>query len=288
MKSTLAIVPLIMTAFGMAGLAAEPPSRAQLVAEVESVQPGTPFRVGLLMTLRESWHTYWRNPGDAGMAPVLEWQLPPGFSAGPLLWPAPEEFDEPPLLTFGYRRQVLLYREIRPPADLAVGGTCTVGVQAAWLVCAGECVPQTDHLQLTLPVRAAAPAPAGVYREQFARAREETPAVDPAWRFDVRVEATALWLCVTPPPGTPPAAVMHSVFFPEQQNLVAYDRQSWQRSAEQYQVCLRRTTVAGPLPARLRGALVLPRGDLATAKALEVDTALPASAAAQPEQGGGE
>ena len=61
-----------------------------LVSDTDAVAPGTPFRVGLHFRLAPGWHTYWRNPGDAGVAPELDLALPQGATAGPIAWPAPQ------------------------------------------------------------------------------------------------------------------------------------------------------------------------------------------------------
>ncbi|HET7903523.1 MAG TPA: protein-disulfide reductase DsbD domain-containing protein, partial [Candidatus Eisenbacteria bacterium] len=38
-----------------------------LLSEESAVATGRPFTVGVRMKIREGWHTYWRNPGDAGL-----------------------------------------------------------------------------------------------------------------------------------------------------------------------------------------------------------------------------
>ena len=58
-------------------------AKVALVAEGESIRPGQPFRVGLQMKIDSGWHTYWKNPGDAGLPTRLTWTLPEGFAAGP-------------------------------------------------------------------------------------------------------------------------------------------------------------------------------------------------------------
>ena len=40
------------------------------------------------------WHGYWLNPGDAGLPMDVKWQLPTGFSAGPLRYPVPTRLDD--------------------------------------------------------------------------------------------------------------------------------------------------------------------------------------------------
>ena len=51
---------------------------AALVSDTDTVAPGTPFRIGLRLRLAPGWHTYWQNPGDAGVPPQLDLDLPPG------------------------------------------------------------------------------------------------------------------------------------------------------------------------------------------------------------------
>ena len=63
--------------------------KAELLAEPLAIAPGQPFTVGIKLTMKEHWHTYWRNPGDSGEPTRVTWKLPQGFAAGELQWPAP-------------------------------------------------------------------------------------------------------------------------------------------------------------------------------------------------------
>ena len=81
---------------------------ATLVTESDTVAPGKPVRVALRLRLAPGWHTYWRNPGDAGVAPDLSFTLPPGVTAGPVAWPAPHLETEGPLATYAYTGELLL------------------------------------------------------------------------------------------------------------------------------------------------------------------------------------
>ena len=64
--------------------------RAQLQAYApQGVRAGQPLWLGLQLQHQPGWHTYWRNPGDSGLATQLQWQLPPGMSAGDTVWPTP-------------------------------------------------------------------------------------------------------------------------------------------------------------------------------------------------------
>src|SRR6516165_2097524 len=87
---------------------------ASLVSEVDAVTPGRPFRVGLRLQLAPGWHTYWQNPGDAGVPPELALELPGGVTAGPIAWPAPQHIPEGPLMTYAYTGEVLLPVTLTP------------------------------------------------------------------------------------------------------------------------------------------------------------------------------
>ncbi len=157
--------------------AAEPdvPSEAALISEASGVVAGKPFTVALRLTMAEGWHTYWRNPGDAGAPAFVDWQLPEGFASGPLQWPRPERFVSGPLMSFGYGGEVMLLTEITPPASLAPGSHARIVADAEWLVCREICIPQTATLTLDLPVVATPPPIDAQTAQPFRAARAALP-----------------------------------------------------------------------------------------------------------------
>ena len=152
-----------------------PRATASLVAEADAVEPGQPFRVGLRLRLAPGWHTYWRNPGDAGAASEVALRLPEGAAAGPVEWPAPERIAYGPLVNFGYTGEVLLPLMVTPPADLAPGGRFAVEAEATWLVCEQLCIPEEGRFRLQLPVAAASPRPDAALAPLFAAAEAAAP-----------------------------------------------------------------------------------------------------------------
>ncbi|MGE0667574.1 MAG: protein-disulfide reductase DsbD family protein [Sphingomonadales bacterium] len=126
-------------------------AQAELVAEVAQAAPGEPFQVALKLTPREHWHTYWRNPGDSGLATSLEWTLPPGFAASGIDWPVPKALPFGPLTNYGYDAEHWLLVTVTPPADLPQGEV-TLRTRADWLVCEEICIPEGADLELKLPV----------------------------------------------------------------------------------------------------------------------------------------
>ena len=151
--------------------------KAQLLANTTAVQPGKAFEVGVLFTIGKGWHIYWQDPGDAGLATSVDWQLPEGFKAGPLRWPHPETFQQPgDIVGYGYEGSVLLVASVTPPKDLPADGDVTIGAEAAWLGCEKVCVPGSQELSAALPVSASA-APAN--KELFAEWEAKMPPLAP-------------------------------------------------------------------------------------------------------------
>jgi thiol:disulfide interchange protein DsbD len=166
--------------------AVSPHARVSLVSDTDAVSPGTPFRIGLLLRLAPGWHTYWQNPGDAGVAPELDLKLPPGVKAGPIAWPAPRRVAEGPLMTYAYTGEVLLPLTVTPASG---SGDTTIAADARWLVCNQICVPEQAHFTLDLPAGHAAPsAQAGL----FATADRTTPRPSP-WTAHIATDGT-LWV----------------------------------------------------------------------------------------------
>lgn len=155
--------------------AAAEPVRAELVAEETSIQPGRSFWVGVELTMEKGWDTYYINPGDSGFPTQVNWDLPEGFTAGPLEWPYPETFEMDSLVAFGYTDSVLLMSEITPPSNLSADEPITLEADVNWLACKEACVPGSAHLTLSLPVSDAAPVADAAVATLFADARAALP-----------------------------------------------------------------------------------------------------------------
>ena len=162
-------LPLLLLVLALAASHASAQSaplvRAQLLADTNAIVPGQPFQAGLLLEMADGWHTYWEYSGDAGLPTTIQWQLPKGFTAGPINWPVPEAKLEPgDIQTYAYGGRVLLLTTITPPAG--VSGNFTLKAKADWLVCKETCIPGGAELELTLPVSAnSSPANAALFEE---------------------------------------------------------------------------------------------------------------------------
>ncbi|MFN6955994.1 MAG: protein-disulfide reductase DsbD domain-containing protein, partial [Acetobacteraceae bacterium] len=119
-----------------------PRASVVLTADHEAVAPGQTIRLLLRVRMADGWHTYWRNPGDAGGPPEIAWTLPEGAAAGPLLFPAPHRIPYPPLLNYGYTGAVAFPVSVTVPRGLPPGEVFTLEAEARWLICADICIPE--------------------------------------------------------------------------------------------------------------------------------------------------
>ncbi len=119
-----------------------PQTKVILISDSSTVKPGSEFWIGIQFQLEPGWHTYWTNPGDSGEPVKIEWSLPAGWSAGPIVWPAPHRMTNPAGVDFGYDNQVTLLTKMKvgPQAKTGVGNY--VLANARWLVCKEMCVSQ--------------------------------------------------------------------------------------------------------------------------------------------------
>jgi thiol:disulfide interchange protein len=130
---------------------------SELVAQEAGIAPGGTVYVALRQKIIPGWHTYWRNPGDAGEATRIAWTLPVGWTAGDMVWPTPRTARLGPLLDYAYEGEVLIPVPITAPADAQVGTTISLNAAVSYLVCEQVCVPEDAKLTLLLPVVAGAP-----------------------------------------------------------------------------------------------------------------------------------
>lgn len=128
--------------------------RAELVAYApQGIANNQTLSLGLVLQHQPHWHTYWKNPGDSGLATALTWTLPKGMAASEPQWPTPTRIRIGRLANFGYENTVLLPVPVDVTSGFAAaaqGGDTTIRLQASWLVCRQECIPQEGEFALTL------------------------------------------------------------------------------------------------------------------------------------------
>src|ERR1700733_3099575 len=125
----------LAAAFGVRGAAVPHHVDASLVAGDATAAGASAIWVGLKLRHDAGWHTYWKNPGDAGMPTKISWTLPEGWTAGGINWPAPERMQVGPLASYGYEGEVVLPLKVFPPAGWNAKQTVHLAAHVNWLVC---------------------------------------------------------------------------------------------------------------------------------------------------------
>ncbi len=174
---------------------------ASLISEQDGVAAGKPFSVALKLEHQPHWHTYWINPG-IGQATTVKWELPDGFTAGPLIWPVPHVKETEIGNQHVYEDSVLLLTEITPPATLAADSDVKIAGKVNWLLCedGGSCVPGHQDVSLTLKTKE--PAMNAEVKKAFDAVRVQQPQPQPAsWTVATSDTETQTVFTLTPGPG---------------------------------------------------------------------------------------
>lgn len=148
-------------------------------AEPAPVAPGSTLT--LLWTFRPApgWHLYGNVRNDSGFAPRQRLELPTGWEAGPLQWPAPtRHVSAGDILDHVYEGELVLLQDIRVPSDTAPG-RLALRAHWEWLACRDVCVPGRDSLSVAVTV-APEGTSAGSPTDRLAAARSRLPQPLPA------------------------------------------------------------------------------------------------------------
>ncbi|WP_100159423.1 protein-disulfide reductase DsbD family protein [Proteus columbae] len=122
-------------------------SHAQVRATAQK-SPAGDVKVLLEVQLESGWKTYWRSPGEGGVAPEINWSQ--DVSAMIWHWPSPSAFDVAGIHTQGYDKKVIFPIELSTVHADRLTGVLTLST------CSNVCI-LTDYtldLDLTEPVPA--------------------------------------------------------------------------------------------------------------------------------------
>lgn len=175
--------------------------------------PGAIVWAAIRQTIEPGWHTYWRNPGDSGLATSVAWQLPKGVRAGQIKWPVPEKFVTGPIVNYGYAGTTTLLVPLHVARN-AIIGAGPAQARLFLLECEEMCIPE----QVTLDVDLRS---ASGNASLFAAARAALPRSFPG-NAHVQTDARTLVLTLQSRllAGANPAAL---TFFPATSGAMDYD-----------------------------------------------------------------
>ncbi|MBR6388737.1 MAG: thioredoxin family protein [Opitutales bacterium] len=118
---------------------------------------GSEFEAVAVFSIPQGTYIYAKDPGQAGLATKLGWQLPAGFELVGENWQTPEEKTEEGLKVHVYQKEAKISAKIRAPKDFR--SPQKIGLDASWLACSELCVPQSAQVSAQIEPLQPAPAP---------------------------------------------------------------------------------------------------------------------------------
>lgn len=166
-----------------------PHSDISLVADQLTVRPGSRTTIAIRMTMDAGWHTYWTNPGDAGLPLGARWTLPAGVTVSALQFPTPRVMPQPPLMSYGYQDELFVLADLDIAPTVAVGTVLKITAEIDWLICEELCFPASGTGELTLKTTAGSEAKLTKWSSDLAMTRDRlvrdgTLWPSSAWRTD--------------------------------------------------------------------------------------------------------
>ena len=150
-QSIPAIMRPLMMALCLAAVVAQAANTEVKLLLPAAVKPGDTALAGVRLKMQPGWHTYWKNPGEAGQATEIKWQLPPGISAGKIQWPLPKKIPPADVTTYGYEDEVVLLVPLTLAKTVAPG-PLTLAAKVSWLECKDSCLPASADVSGSLIV----------------------------------------------------------------------------------------------------------------------------------------
>lgn len=126
-------------------------TKAQLFLSHTAARPGEIVTAAVHLKMPPRWHTYWTYAGDSGLGTKIEWELPPGITAGGIQWPVPDKLIITNLTTYIYEGEVSLLVPLQIAKD-AKTGPVELKAKVSWLECEESCIPGKGNVQAALVI----------------------------------------------------------------------------------------------------------------------------------------
>lgn len=263
-----------LLSFSLQAAEGENPLRVEMKLDVKTIVPGQTFQAGFLLRHPEGYHSYWKHPGIVGLATSVKWELPDGFVAGEIRWPAPQKVAMGPYPSQGYHDETLLMIPLTAPAVLPAGDY-ELKAKVTWMCCSKTC-----HPGLAVPFSHSvhvgqSTAIDDIMQPIFAKYLAMVPVKDDAWETSFQVEKDKILLHVNAAKGnTRSARDLGELWFftadgtvdSAKPQRVVFD-ESGNAALE-----MERSEFALATILRLPGVLYAPRGWSAGRKHIEIDS----------------
>ena len=152
-------------------------------------------------------------------------------SVGALEWPYPQRIDNPPLTTYGYEGQVVLFSPVTVHRAVTGKETLPMTVDVQWLACKVECIPGQAKLTLNLPI-AESPQPNPRFNTVAAPFLADIPVSAPDWGLQAVLEGESIRLQIAPPVSVGGGRIGRVQFFPLHDDVLQHSASPRLRKTE--------------------------------------------------------
>jgi DsbC/DsbD-like thiol-disulfide interchange protein len=135
-------------AAGASAWAGDSRSALRLVAGTPAGGGGA-LRAGVEIRLAPGWKTYWRYPGDSGVAPRFDFSRSSNLKSVEVGWPAPQAWQDEGGTSIGYKETTVLPLRV---AALDPARPVKLALAFDYAICERLCVPVSGSAELTIPV----------------------------------------------------------------------------------------------------------------------------------------
>jgi thiol:disulfide interchange protein DsbD len=230
---------------------------ARLLSEQTHVAPGESWWVALELKHDPTWHTYWINGGDAGVATTINWQLPEGVTAGPIQWEVPQIVKMLQLDVYGYEGICMLLVQLKAHPEARLPETFEIHADVNWMMCSRTCMPGKG-VQLNLTMGRADDSqsvPQSPWADLVRQAVLRLPATAPKDMFSAGYDAAQnvfqlRWKAF---PGE--HEILEVYYFDTTEQITSNQPQVWTQVEEGWQLALPRASYAPQTFDRLKGVL---------------------------------
>lgn len=229
MKQLLTVLALLGCHFAHGDWQEFPHIKVRLIADHQQVEVGDTIRIGWQFQVEDGWHLYWQNPGDTGLAPVIDWGDDNIALGNGLLWAKPESIPLGPFINYGYHGDVLI-------AETFTAKTTALKFDASanWLVCKEACIPGEAKESLVI---ANGSTLLSTMHSRFDQLANNLPQAMPLLGSDIKIQADSINIILYAQNNIFSKAKSVKVF-PITQNLIEYNQPaniSWKNNVLRWQ-----------------------------------------------------
>ena len=189
-----------------------------LIFPTQLIRPGSEVQGLIQFYLDSGWHLYWKNPGNVGVGPTFDWQLPPGIQIKEVAWPTPQLLERSGSFFYGYENTPQWIVTMTFDEHMAEG-VYPITLSAFWLACDGSCVPSSQQYEFSFTVSSSAPTPPTL--PALIEAQNRLPTVVQTGGATIDKDHLIIQI---PVPKEMTQQVKNIVLFPETEGVFAVDQ----------------------------------------------------------------